>query len=119
VIDGDTIDVQGTRIRLFGIDPPEMHQQCRRGAGSISALYPCGRNAKAALERIIGGSSVSWDTRDHDRYGPTVAGLRGAGGGHRTRDGARGMGCRLHPLQPHLGRRRGHRPSRQSSALGR
>jgi endonuclease YncB( thermonuclease family) len=29
VIDGDTIEVHGTRIRLWGIDAPESTQPCR------------------------------------------------------------------------------------------
>jgi endonuclease YncB( thermonuclease family) len=31
VIDGDTLDLAGTRIRLFGIDAPEGGQTCRIG----------------------------------------------------------------------------------------
>ena len=39
VIDGDTIDIHGTRIRLHGIDAPESRQTClavgeRGGAGN-------------------------------------------------------------------------------------
>ncbi len=30
VIDGDTIEVAGARIRLHGIDAPESGQRCRR-----------------------------------------------------------------------------------------
>jgi endonuclease YncB( thermonuclease family) len=29
VIDGDTIEIHGTRIRIFGIDAPESDQLCR------------------------------------------------------------------------------------------
>ena len=29
IIDGDSLEVAGARIRLFGIDAPEAHQQCR------------------------------------------------------------------------------------------
>jgi endonuclease YncB( thermonuclease family) len=34
VIDGDTIEIHGVRIRFFGIDAPEGGQQCRRPDGS-------------------------------------------------------------------------------------
>jgi endonuclease YncB( thermonuclease family) len=68
-VDGDTIDIQGTRIRLHGIDAPELSQQCRRDG----VLYACGEDAKAALGRIIGGVKVACDPRDHDRYGRTIA----------------------------------------------
>ena len=33
VIDGDTIKVQGKKIRLFGIDAPELKQICKRKNG--------------------------------------------------------------------------------------
>ncbi|HEX7883996.1 MAG TPA: hypothetical protein VF499_14825, partial [Afipia sp.] len=29
VIDGDTIEIHGTRVRLYGIDAPEHDQLCR------------------------------------------------------------------------------------------
>ena len=29
VIDGDTLEIHGTRIRLWGIDAPESNQFCR------------------------------------------------------------------------------------------
>jgi endonuclease YncB( thermonuclease family) len=73
IIDGDTLEVAGTRIRLFGIDAPELHQECRRTSGTVALLYPCGRDAKAALGRIIRGASVSCQGKDRDRYGRTVA----------------------------------------------
>jgi endonuclease YncB( thermonuclease family) len=43
VIDGDTLEIHGTRIRLWGVDSPESAQLCR---GEDSLQYRCG--AKAA-----------------------------------------------------------------------
>jgi endonuclease YncB( thermonuclease family) len=34
IIDGDTLEIHGTRIRLWGIDAPESNQDCR-GEDSI------------------------------------------------------------------------------------
>ena len=69
VIDGDTIDVQSVRIRLFGIDAPESAQSCREG----SRRWPCGERATRALSGRIGGQSVACEERDQDRYGRIVA----------------------------------------------
>jgi endonuclease YncB( thermonuclease family) len=70
VIDGDTIEVVGERIRLFGIDAPESRQQCRASSGND---YPCGRAATRALTAAIRGSPVSCTPVDHDRYDRDVA----------------------------------------------
>jgi len=70
VIDGDTIDIHGTRIRLSGIDAPESGQSCRDRQG---AHYACGRRAAFALSDEIGGAPLSCAVEDHDRYGRSVA----------------------------------------------
>ncbi len=39
-IDGDTLEIRGERIRMFGIDAPESTQTCTyRGPCNISYLY--------------------------------------------------------------------------------
>lgn len=74
VVDGDSLLVSSQRIRLAGIDAPELDQICRHGAVS----YPCGRDAKTALARLIGGAAVSCAVIGRDRYardlGECVAG---------------------------------------------
>jgi endonuclease YncB( thermonuclease family) len=70
VIDGDTIEIHGRRIRLHGVDTPEMGQVCRDGRG---AAYACGRTASSALASRIGWATVSCVGTDTDRYGRTVA----------------------------------------------
>jgi endonuclease YncB( thermonuclease family) len=74
VIDGDTIAVRRDgverRIRLYGIDAPELEQTCTDGSG---AAYPCGARAAAYLTRLLAtGPLVCW-RRDVDRYGRDVA----------------------------------------------
>lgn len=56
VVDGDSLEVAGHRIRLFGIDAPEGRQDCRDAQGHT---YACGRDARSALAAAIGGQSVS------------------------------------------------------------
>jgi endonuclease YncB( thermonuclease family) len=50
VIDGDTIEIHATRIRLWGIDAPESTQLCR---DEDSNLYQCGRAAATALAGLL------------------------------------------------------------------
>jgi endonuclease YncB( thermonuclease family) len=69
VIDGDTIELHGQRIRLHGIDAPESAQKCYQYGES----WPCGRRAASALAEHIGARTVSCEARDRDQYGRIVA----------------------------------------------
>ncbi|OHV80358.1 thermonuclease family protein [Ensifer sp. LCM 4579] len=53
VIDGDTIEIGGERIRLHGVDAPESWQTCKDGDGGT---YRCGREAALALDRFLAAS---------------------------------------------------------------
>lgn len=68
VVDGDTLDLGGTRIRLFGIDAPETSQTCKRDG----RVWGCGAEAEAALVSVISGRDVSCEEQDTDRYGRIV-----------------------------------------------
>lgn len=70
VVDGDTLQVADTRIRLEGIDAPETGQTCSRADGS---LWGCGNAASAELERLVRGQTVSCDATGLDKYGRTLA----------------------------------------------
>ena len=70
VIDGDTIDIRGERMRLHGIDAPESAQWCLDGS---AARYRCGQNAAFALADRIGAGNVRCDLLDRDRYDRHVA----------------------------------------------
>ncbi|KAK9814039.1 hypothetical protein WJX73_009878 [Symbiochloris irregularis] len=70
VIDGDTLQVDGKRVRLFAIDAPEIKQTCTDKRGFD---YTCGRAAARALQTAVGHSPVLCTSRQLDQYGRTVA----------------------------------------------
>src|SRR5262245_1415530 len=64
VVDGDTIKLNGSTWRLWGIDAPESKQWC--------GDYPAGVQATAVLGKLVKGHAVSCEHRDTDRYGRSV-----------------------------------------------
>lgn len=69
VIDGDTIEMSGQRIRLFGIDAPEAKQTCV----AAGKKWSCGQNATFGLSAIIERQWVHCRQKDKDRYERIVA----------------------------------------------
>jgi endonuclease YncB( thermonuclease family) len=70
VIDGDTLEIHGTRIRLWGIDAPESTQLCR---GEDSLQYRCGARAANDLDAFIARRPVNCTPMNLDQYGRIVA----------------------------------------------
>lgn len=68
-IDGDTLQMTGERIRLFGIDAPESAQTCTRA----SLEWACGKEAAAALAAMTSGKAIQCEQKDRDSYGRVVA----------------------------------------------
>ncbi|WP_411781269.1 thermonuclease family protein [Bradyrhizobium sp. UFLA01-814] len=69
VIDGDTLEIHGTRIRLWGVDAPESSQLCR---GDDSLQYRCGAQAANDLDGFIARRPVNCVPLSLDQYGRTV-----------------------------------------------
>ena len=69
VIDGNTIEKHGQRIRLHGIDAPESHQLCRLGGKS----WQCGKDSANALAKKIAHRPVNCEELERDRYGRIIA----------------------------------------------
>lgn len=69
VIDGDTIEIHGQRIRLSGIDAIESRQRCTRADGP----WACGRQSAFALAGLIGEAPIQCRSDGRDRYGRLLA----------------------------------------------
>lgn len=68
VIDGDTIELGGRRLRLAGMDAPELSQLCER-AGTT---YRCGEAAREALRDLV-RQGIQCTVSGQDRYGRGLA----------------------------------------------
>ena len=70
IIDGDTVRFDGVagfgkiRVRLQGMDAPEMEQSCKRGG----AKYPCGKDSHQALLDFVGDKDVTCIAEGVDQY---------------------------------------------------
>lgn len=70
VIDGDTIEIHGERIRFNGIDAPESAQSCKDGNGNP---YRCGARAAEALANFLKESAPTrCEFVERDQYGRFV-----------------------------------------------
>jgi endonuclease YncB( thermonuclease family) len=65
IVDADTIDIHGQRIRLVGVDAPESGQRCRANG----RLIRCGADAANALDAWIARNPVTCAIEGKDRYG--------------------------------------------------
>jgi len=69
VVDGDTIHLNGEKIRFTGIDTPELKQTCLKE--DIKDL--CGVTAKQILINKIGNNNVECISEGKDQYKRTLA----------------------------------------------
>lgn len=69
VIDGDSLEIGGTSIRLFGVDAFEGRQTCARNGQP----WGCGEAAAQKLAELAGTGQLVCAKRDTDSYGRTVA----------------------------------------------
>jgi endonuclease YncB( thermonuclease family) len=69
IVDGDTIHLNGEKIRFTGIDTPELKQNClKEGIKNL-----CGVNAKQILIDKIGNNNVECISEGKDQYKRTLA----------------------------------------------
>jgi len=81
VVDGDTVHIDNYKLRLEGIDAPEMRQQCKKESFKISFFigftfykdYSCGRVSKEKLITKINTSEIKCISSSKDRYKRYIA----------------------------------------------
>ena len=69
VVDGDTIVLNGEKMRFSGIDTPELKQTCLQGDQKVS----CGMTAKKLLVEKIGNNTPECISEGKDAYKRTLA----------------------------------------------
>ena len=72
VTDGDTIRLNGTIYRIWGIDAAETHQLCTDG-------WAAGKAATEYMINLVSGHTVTCESRGKDRYMRTIAICRADG----------------------------------------
>jgi endonuclease YncB( thermonuclease family) len=73
VTDADTFRVGAVKVRLFGIDAPEVAQACELADGRP---WRCGQWAKERARTLYQGAWATCQRRDTDKYGRAVATCR-------------------------------------------
>ena len=73
VIDGDSLEINSNKIRLFGIDAPEKKQTCKKPYLIISFInfqrdYKCGLMVTNKLNKFINNKTVKCISENKDQY---------------------------------------------------
>lgn len=68
--DGDTLRVDGRRVRLVGLDAPEVDQTCYDANGRE---WPCGTEARVFLAGLLAGKDLSCRPTGRDAYRRVLA----------------------------------------------
>ncbi|MCU0831305.1 MAG: thermonuclease family protein [Rhizobiaceae bacterium] len=68
-IDGDSLNLNGEEVRLWGIDAPEFQQGCIADGSTV----PCGRMARERLAQLLKDQAVACAATGRDRYDRVLA----------------------------------------------
>ena len=69
VVDGDTLHIEKNKIRLYGIDAPEIDQTCTIN----DKVWHCGLESTAALKKLVLNNNISCVVSDIDKYKRYIA----------------------------------------------
>ena len=69
IVDGDSLVLRDRRLRLVGLDAPELAQTCTKNGNEV----PCGEMARDRLRQIVGSRAVLCETEGRDRYSRLLA----------------------------------------------
>jgi endonuclease YncB( thermonuclease family) len=68
-LDGDSLEVAGRQVRLFGVDAPEYQQTCERNG----QLWNCGGEAAEHLSKLVMGAPITCVPVNIDEYERAVS----------------------------------------------
>ena len=68
--DGDSFRLGDDRIRLLGLDAPELAQDCTADSGQA---WPCGRAARARMAELLAAGPADCRPEEVDQYGRLLA----------------------------------------------
>jgi endonuclease YncB( thermonuclease family) len=69
IVDGDSLELNGERIRLEGIDAPEFDQMCK----TVGKVVACGQEARRRLRDLTGSNRLTCKGWQRDKYGRLLA----------------------------------------------
>lgn len=69
VIDGDTFELNGKKIRLYGIDAFEKGQKCYKHNDE----FDCGKLSTDYLSFLLTGKNIECNHQSYDRYSRSIA----------------------------------------------
>lgn len=68
--DGDSLRIGDTRIRLLGLDAPELAQSCIAADGTS---WPCGQSARTRMAELLAAGPLDCQPEDRDQYDRLLA----------------------------------------------
>ncbi|OCP10230.1 exopolysaccharide biosynthesis protein [Ensifer sp. LC13] len=73
--DGDSLRIDGKRVRIEGIDAPELAQTCQREG----IAWQCGRQARDRLRALLSAGDIKCRFFGRDRYGRDLGACEAGG----------------------------------------